>query len=1000
MSGVPLTGENEGWMIVASLLIAIAASYTALDLTSRIAVAGGRVRAAWLAAGSCAMGAGIWSMHFVAMLGYRLPIAVSYDVPLVGLSILEAISASVIGLAVVSRPRYSWGVAGIAALSMGAAIVAMHYTGMAALRFDARQHHEPWLVAASCAIAVVASGAAMWLAFHLREERSRVALYRLAAAVVMGFAIAGMHYTAMAGLRLTSAGSQGAAESAHSVPGSLLASTTIFGTLVILAGTLLVTTMDRRRRAAAETRVMVPPGLLWSCLGLTMLAVVSLVVLQSRTNARLHRDDVAAARIAQQVSELRFLDEALTMTAYAEAASGDRAWWRRYDTLGAQLSGVLDRLGDDVPRVDGAPAQQRLRQENDRMLTLEHAARDRSATHRDGAMQLLTSPDYRRAKAQYAYVLQALTDSIAGREVAVRRSRDAAAALGVILATGTVLLIAVAWAGILGTLRTALARSTAHMMELAAAKALAESANRSKGEFLAQMSHELRTPLSAVIGFANILHKNKKGRLSSADLVYVDRIRNGGRHLLGLINEILDLAKLESGQSEMTMAPADLRDLVREAASLVDSRLEDTGLRLVLDLSREPVPVVTDGARVTQVLINLLGNAIKFTEVGTVTVRVLHARSGRGPSIEVADTGIGIPAERLSGIFNAFEQAENGTSRMYGGTGLGLAISRSIADALGGSLTVRSELAAGSTFTLAFPVEASASASAGPETADLLPRGAADAVLPSPSAAAAAARGGATRKTVLVIDDDADAREIIALQVQEAGARAVLAASGEEGLRMARASRPDAITLDLLMPGMSGMDVLHALKSDPLLCAVPVIVVSVAAAEAGSLLGAVDVVEKPLDRDDLRRALARQLGSTHEMDVLVVEDDAATRELLREQLLEAGVSRVHMAADGREALQLMEHQTPQLVLLDLMMPGMGGLAFLRALRLDVRWVHLPVVVVSGRTLDDADARLLERETRAVVMKGDDIGERLARTLRMAMGRTPHEESDDREREAR
>jgi signal transduction histidine kinase len=235
---------------------------------------------------------------------------------------------------------------------------------------------------------------------------------------------------------------------------------------------------------------------------------------------------------------------------------------------------------------------------------------------------------------------------------------------------------------------------------------LAEAANRAKGDFLANMSHELRTPLAAVIGFADILHKNRGNRLAAADLLYVTRIQDNGRHLLRLISEILDLAKLEAGRIEVVLAPAELRDLIRQATMLLEGRSEKATVRLALELPAHSCWIETDEGRLTQVLINLISNAVKFTDEGVVTVRLrTDGRIGGGARIEVADTGIGIPADRLEAIFRPFEQVDSTASRVYDGTGLGLAIAQSLASALGGSLSVTSMLGIGSTFALDLPNE-------------------------------------------------------------------------------------------------------------------------------------------------------------------------------------------------------------------------------------------------------------------------------------------------------
>jgi PAS domain S-box-containing protein len=375
----------------------------------------------------------------------------------------------------------------------------------------------------------------------------------------------------------------------------------------------------------------------------------------------------------------------------------------------------------------------------------------------------------------------------------------------------------------------------------------AERANRAKSAFLANMSHELRTPLNSVIGFAGVLLKNRAGNLREEDTDFLTRIHENGKHLLGLINSVLDLSKVEAGRVELEIGAVDLGRVVDDALALVAGQARP-GVRVAAEVPAGVKPVSGDAGKLTQVAVNLLGNALKFTEEGSVTVRVAaDPATGEAEYLEVRDTGIGIPADRQSAIFEAFQQADTSTARRFGGTGLGLTISRTLVELMGYRLEVESEEGQGSAFRVVFrsaPSRPAAAAPAGaaepePEDADL--------------------RSG----LVLVIDDDADARQLLARQIEELGPRTVVAASGGEGLRLARTERPDVVTVDLLMSGLNGWDVVRTMRADPELRDIPAVVVSVVARERGPTVpGAADLLNKPVDRDELLAALRRHLRGT------------------------------------------------------------------------------------------------------------------------------------------
>ena len=519
--------------------------------------------------------------------------------------------------------------------------------------------------------------------------------------------------------------------------------------------------------------------------------------------------------------------------------------------------------------------------------------------------------------------------------------------------------------GLVGIGRDITKRKRAEL-QLEVAKQAAEEGSRAKSEFLAHMSHELRTPLNSVIGFAGILLRKKPERLEAEDQVFLERILANARHLLGLINQVLDLSKIEAHKTDLEPSWVALDRLVPEVLSQFESQVQDRGLSLRSDLPQPMAPLWTDENKLKQVLINLIGNAVKFTEQGSVSVRVgVDPATRRPTSVEVADTGIGILKDRQEAIFDAFHQADRGTSRRFGGTGLGLTISRSLCQLMGLTLEVESEPGQGSSFTIRIPPGAVflEPAAAGPEPVSAMP---------------AAALGPALlgQKHVLVIDDEADSRLLLARLVEECGCRVTAAGSGEDGLRLARALRPDLITLDLLMPQKDGWAVLKELKVDPDLSGIPVVVVSVVGNEhRGTLLSAREVLQKPVSRENLLRVLKPFV----QPKVLLIEDNEDDRRLMGAHLAGAALE-VRVAETGPEALSLLESFQPDLILLDLMMPRMDGMTFLARLRKDSRFDRIPVVVVTARDLTPAEQRRLSAEAHAILRKSNDWGEDLRRLL--------------------
>ncbi|MDP6346250.1 MAG: response regulator, partial [Alphaproteobacteria bacterium] len=444
--------------------------------------------------------------------------------------------------------------------------------------------------------------------------------------------------------------------------------------------------------------------------------------------------------------------------------------------------------------------------------------------------------------------------------------------------------------------------------DLEAAAEAAHQANHAKSDFLAKMSHELRTPLNAIIGYSEMLHEEAEDLGHESYVPDLEKIQSAGKHLLSLINDVLDLSKIEAGHMDLYFETFEVRQMIDEVAGTIAPLAEKNGNRLDITCPDDAGTMHSDLTKVRQTLFNLLSNACKFTENGVISLAVERRREDEGDRFDfrVGDTGIGMTPEQLEKIFEAFTQADSSTTRNYGGTGLGLAITRKFCEMLNGDVTASSEPGQGSSFLVRLPAQARA-AEPDAEAAE----GREGEAIP------AAADGG---KTVLVVDDDPVARDLLSRHLGRGGYRVETAADGPEALRLARQLSPDAITLDILMPQMDGWAVLGALKEDPALENIPVTVLSILDdRRIGFSLGASDYMTKPIDREKLLEVIGRLCPDVAEARVLVVEDDPPTRELVRRSLTNRGWS-VDEAENGLIALDRLAEAVPDLILLDLMMP--------------------------------------------------------------------------------
>ncbi len=503
-------------------------------------------------------------------------------------------------------------------------------------------------------------------------------------------------------------------------------------------------------------------------------------------------------------------------------------------------------------------------------------------------------------------------------------------------------------------------------VELEEQRKQTEVANRLKSDFLSNMSHELRTPLNSVMALSKVLMMQAEKKLNDEEYNYLHIIERNGRHLLELINGILDLSKIESGRMEVNPTIFSLTGAIEAICENLEPIAADKGIGLNLDIPPTLPKLESDEMRVHQIFQNIINNAVKFTTEGQVDITAEY--TDESVTVRVKDSGIGIAKEDLPHIFEEFRQVDGSASRRFEGTGLGLAIAKKSAQLLGGDILVESRYHEGTLFSVILPIRFSADKSRSSTRPTVLTE------LEPPA-----------QKTVLIVDDEPDARAIISDALIEAGYGTVQASNGTEALELAEIHSPFAITLDIIMPDMDGFEVLQNLKRNHKTKEIPVIIVSLSdQRETGFALGAVDYIMKPVSKHILINQVKR-ISELPIRRVLVVDDNEIDQSHTAHILEQEGIQAI-LASDGEQCLSLLDEQSPDLVLLDLMMPGLSGFEVLDRIRANPKWAILPVIIISAKDINEAERKRLEGQVSAVLSKSDTKPEQLMDKVRGVLSR--------------
>ena len=905
-----LIGSYDYRLVALSVVIAICAAYASLDLAGRVTAARGRSRLIWLAGGATAMGLGIWSMHYIGMLAFTLPVPVEYDWPTVLASLVAAVAASAVALLVVSQKKMGLVSAVAGSVIMGAGIGAMHYLGMAAMRLDGMCHFSYGIVALSIALAIVISFVALYLVFQARVERSGNATRKIASAIVMGAAIPVMHYTGMAAASFSR--SNDAPDLSHAVSISSLGTAGItMVTITVLAIAVLSSVFDRK---------------------------------------------YSAQSLELEKAERRYRN------LFERSLAG---------VIRTTVEGQILDCNDACARLFGYPSREAL-------MATSMADRYVDASDRDR----LTA----RLRAE---------TTLANFESHMRKKDGTP----IWLLSGATLVEEEEHSVVEGTLVDITARKKAEQ-ELQIAKESAEAASRSKSEFLANMSHEIRTPMNGIIGMTELALETS---LTDEQREYLSMVKASADSLLHVINDILDFSKIEAGKMELEYTDFDLRPMLEETLRSFGPQATEKGLELVCDIRSDvPHTIVGDYTRLRQVLLNLLGNAVKFTDKGEVVLQV-EAKEQQASTAElhfvVRDTGIGIPPEKQQLIFEAFTQADGSSSRKYGGTGLGLTISSRLVGAMGGKVWVESQVGQGTTFHFTIKCDLPDSKSTFTEN-----------VKPT----------SLVGVSVLIVDDNPTNRRILESTVLNWGMKPSSVASGWAGiaaLRRAKLSNSEIplVLLDAQMPQLDGFATAARIKQDSDVLT-PTIIMLTSGGQRGDAdrckqVGIRGYLSKPVRQGELKEMILRVLGLTSQnsaklitrhslqdarkkLRILLADDNAINRQLATRILEKRGHS-VHAVPNGRLALEALDQLNADVILMDVQMPEMDGFEATAAIRKkeEKTGSHLPIIAMTAHAMKGDRERCLATGMDGYVAKPIQAEELIQVTEGFSGGGGPIEPSE-------
>jgi PAS domain S-box-containing protein len=924
-----MTSTYDLHLVVLSIAIAAIASYTALDLAGRVTASRGRTRNAWLIGGAAAMGIGIWSMHFIGMLAFSLPLPVTYDLPTVMLSLFIAMVASGAALVSVSVPVLKLRRLLTGGVFMGLAIASMHYIGMVGMQVQAITQYNPLVVALSLLIAIGASIVALWLSFSLRKETAVAgSWWRLASALLMSGAITGMHYTGMAAARFIHS-DRLKAVTPYTVDIPLLAIAIAIATVIILGMTLLTSLLERRTEAQiiealSESEKRLSQFLEAVPVGVFVVDATGKPYYTNQTGQQLLGKGIAQEVSAEQLAEVfpAYIEgtnqvyphdqKPIVRALNGESANEDDLEIRQSDKV-IPLAVWATPIFDENGAVEYAIAAfqditerkqiEKIITDYNRTLEAQIAERTEALTESEQRFRnafetaaigmCLVSPEGRflavnpplclmlgypepellsltfqeisypdDVETNLNYARQMLAGKIPYYHVEMRYLHKNGQIIWVLLSVSLVRDREQSPLYYICQIQDITKRKQTEVA-LETAKEAAVAANQAKSTFLANMSHELRTPLNAILGFSQLMSQGPN--LSSEEQENLGIIRRSGEHLLTLINQVLDLSKIEAERLTLNAKNFDFYRLLEDLEDMFYLKAKDKGLQLLFDLTPDvPQYVRIDEVKLRQVLTNLLSNAIKFTKEGGVSVRAsVVSRQWSVVSnkkqlttdneqltihFEVEDTGVGIAPEELDSLFEAFVQTSSGQQALEG-TGLGLTISRQFVRLMGGEMTVSSELGKGSTFK--FDIELSAV-----ESQDIERQ--------QPTRRVIALEPNQPRYRILVVDDNDYNRRLLIKLLNPLGFELQEASNGKEAIEIWERWQPHLIWMDMRMPVMDGYEATKQIKATTKGQATTIIALSASTLEeeraVAPSVGCDDFIRKPFRQEDIFNAMNKHLG--------------------------------------------------------------------------------------------------------------------------------------------